>query len=289
MTPKWIFVALLAAAGLAFAPRAFATDAFIKFDGVEGESTHLDHKGWIQVSSFSFDPLARAKGSGKVSVHDISITKVVDKTSPTLMKACTTGKHFPNATLSMRKAGGTQQEYLVIKLTDVLVSSYRTTGGGGGAGVSESFTLNAADATLEYPGQPTPNAAIKVAPVGAAVALASVTPTITKVTPSAASATPGHVLTFLVEGSGSCNRSRIDFGDGSPVVEYPMVSGKSQPAPTHAFAKGGTFEVKAYGLGDPMAKLPAAPKASDNVCTGHATTNVAVSSPAVVAPALQRK
>jgi hypothetical protein len=119
--------------------------------------------------------------------------------------------------------------------------------------------------------------------------LASAAPTITKVTPSAASAAPGHVLTFTVEGSGSCNRSRIDFGDGSPVVEYPMVSGKSQPAPTHAYTKGGTFEVKAYGLGDPMAKLPSAPKASDNVCTGHATTSVAVNSPAVVAPALQRK
>jgi type VI secretion system secreted protein Hcp len=287
MKPFRTSAALLLAAGLALAPVASAAvDAFIWFDGVEGESTHLDHKGWIQVSSFSFDQLARAQGSGKVSVHDISITKSVDKASPTLMKFCTDGKHIPNATISMRKAGGTQQEYLVIKLKDVMVSSYRTLGGGGAA--TETFTLNAADATVEYPGQPTPNAGIKVAPVGAAVALAPAAPTITKVTPSAASSAPGHVLTFTVEGSGSCNRSRIDFGDGSPVVEYPMVSGKSQPAPTHAYAKGGTFEVKAYGLGDPMAKLPAAPKASDNVCTGHATTNVTITPTMAVAP-LQRK
>jgi type VI secretion system secreted protein Hcp len=290
--------ALLLAAALVLAPRAFAADAFLKLEGVDGESTDDKHKGEIEVRSFQLasiqDAAANASrssaggGKGKVSIHDISFTKPIDKSSPALMKAATSGKHFPTAVLTCRKAGGSQQEYLVIKLTDVLVSSYRTTGGGGGVGGSESFTLNAADATVEYPAQPTPIAAIKAAPVGAAVALAPLTPTITKVTPSAASAPPGHVLTFTVEGSGSCNRSRIDFGDGSPVVEYPMVSGKSQPAPTHAYTKAGTFEVKVYGLGDPMAKLPAPPKASDNVCTGHATTNVAVSSPALVAPALKR-
>ena len=290
--------ALLLAAAFFVAPRAFAADAFLKLEGVDGESTDDKHKGEIEVRSFQLasvqDAAASASrsssggGRSKVSFHDINFTKPIDKSSPALMKASASGKHFPTAVLTCRKAGGSQQEYLVIKLTDVLVSSYRTTGGGGGAGASESFTLNAADATVEYPAQPTPNAAIKVAPVGASVALASLTPTITKVSPSAASATPGHVLTFTVEGSGSCNRSRIDFGDGTPVVEYPMVSGKSQPAPTHAYTKGGSFEVRAYGLGDPMAALPAAPKASDNVCTGHATTNVTITL-AIVQPSLQRK
>ncbi|HEY3382763.1 MAG TPA: hypothetical protein VGK32_13395, partial [Vicinamibacterales bacterium] len=90
------------------------------------------------------------------------------------------------------------------------------------------------------------------------------------------------------EATGDCNRSRIDFGDGSPVVEYPIVAGKSQPAPTHAYAKGGTFEVKAYGFADPWAKLPQAPKASDHACSGHSTANVSVKSTMAVAP-LPRK
>jgi hypothetical protein len=91
-------------------------------------------------------------------------------------------------------------------------------------------------------------------------------------------------VTFAVTASGDCSRSRIDFGDGSTVVEYPIVGRKSQPAPAHAYAKDGTFEVKAYGLADPMAKLPAAPKASDHVCAGHATTSVAVKATMALAP-----
>jgi type VI secretion system secreted protein Hcp len=297
MKSSRVSATLLLAAALVLAPRAFAADAFLKLEGVDGESTDDKHKGEIEVRSMQLasvqDAAAHASrsasggGKGKVSFHDINFTKPVDKSSPALMKAAASGKHFPTAVLTCRKAGGSQQEYLVIKLTDVLVSSYRTDGGGG-VGASESFTLNAADATVEYPAQPTPIAAIKAAPVGAAVALAPLSPTITKVTPSAASATPGHVLTFTVEGSGSCNRSRIDFGDGSPVVEYPMVSGKSQPPPTHAYTKAGAFEVKVYGLADPMAKLPAPPKDSDNACTGHAMTNVAITPAMAVAP-LSRK
>ncbi|HEY3348691.1 MAG TPA: hypothetical protein VGM13_02855, partial [Thermoanaerobaculia bacterium] len=68
----------------------------------------------------------------------------------------------------------------------------------------------------------------------------AVLPSINRVTPGVAFVLTGAAVTFTVEATGDCNRSRIDFGDGSPVVEYPIVAGKSQPAPTHAYAKGGT-------------------------------------------------
>lgn len=170
-----ISAAVLLTAGLVFAPVArAAVDAFIWFEGIAGESHDAQHMGWTEVSSVQLEQVrttasrigsaAGGGGSGKVSVHDISVTKHVDKASPTLMKYCTNGKHIPNATISMRKAGGTQQEYLVIKLQDVLVSSYRATGSG--AGATESFTLNAADATVQYTPTPRPNAAA-VAPMPA--------------------------------------------------------------------------------------------------------------------------
>jgi type VI protein secretion system component Hcp len=50
--------------------------------------------------------------------------------SSKLMLACAKGEHFKEAKLTMRKAGGTQQEYLVIKMSDVLVSSYQVNGDG---------------------------------------------------------------------------------------------------------------------------------------------------------------
>lgn len=175
MKPSRVSAALLLAAGLVLAPAArAAVDAFIWFEGIAGESRDPQHLGWTEVSSFQLQQIRNSvgigsatggAGAGKVSVHDISITKHVDKSSPTLMKFCTSGKHIPNATISMRKAGGGQQEYLVIKLHDVFVSSYRSSGAGGGA--TETFTLSAADATMQYPPTPRTNpAAVAPAPVG---------------------------------------------------------------------------------------------------------------------------
>jgi type VI secretion system secreted protein Hcp len=53
----------------------------------------------------------------------------ISKASPTLMAACASGKHFREATLTCRKAGGSNQlEFVKIKLTDILVSSFITDG-----------------------------------------------------------------------------------------------------------------------------------------------------------------
>lgn len=52
--------------------------------------------------------------------------------SPQLFLGCATGEHFKSATLTARKAGANQQEFLVIKLNDVLVSSYQNSGASGG-------------------------------------------------------------------------------------------------------------------------------------------------------------
>ena len=57
-----------------------------------------------------------------MSFNDLTFTHNVDKASPMLMKACATGQHVKEATLVARKAGKGQQEYLVIKMTDVLVT-----------------------------------------------------------------------------------------------------------------------------------------------------------------------
>jgi type VI secretion system Hcp family effector len=187
--------ALVLATGLVLAPPASAAvDAFLHLDGIEGESTDAKHKGWIEVSSFQFEQVRSAAttigsatggaGSGrtregKVSVHDISITKRVDKATPSLFKHCANGVHIANGQISMRKAGGTQQEYLVIKLTDIIVSSYRTVGAGaGGAGATETFTLNAGNAMVEYTGAPTsPGRSAQLAPGSAALVAKSPTPT----------------------------------------------------------------------------------------------------------------
>jgi len=81
-------------------------------------------------------------GTGKVNVQDISITKRIDKSSPNLIKFCCQGKHFKDATLTVRKAGETPVEYFVIKMEDVLLSSVQTGGSSGGDSLTEQISLN---------------------------------------------------------------------------------------------------------------------------------------------------
>lgn len=134
-----------------------AVDMFLKIEGIKGESMDSKHKDEIQIESFSWGltqtgtfGTGMGGGAGKVSVHDISVSKHVDKSSPELMLACCTGKHIPSALLTVRKAGEKPLEYLKIKLTDVLISSVQDSGTGSSEGLSESLSLNFAKFQVEY-------------------------------------------------------------------------------------------------------------------------------------------
>ena len=131
-------------------------DFFLKIAGVAGESTDDKHKGEIELESFSWGQSnlgsaghGTGGGSGKVSQQDMTFTKRIDKSSPVLMIACATGQHFKEALLTARKAGGTQQEYLKIKMEEVLVSSYQTTASTG-AVVYENVSLHFAKLEMAY-------------------------------------------------------------------------------------------------------------------------------------------
>ncbi|HEX9406572.1 MAG TPA: type VI secretion system tube protein Hcp [Thermoanaerobaculia bacterium] len=68
-----------------------------------------------------------------VGVQQLGPNNVVLKqrgASPTLMQHCANGRHYDKVVLQCRKAGGDQQPYLVITMSDVLVSSYQTMGDG---------------------------------------------------------------------------------------------------------------------------------------------------------------
>src|SRR5262245_42206113 len=89
-----------------------AVDYFLKLDGVPGESQDATHKDEIQVSSFSFGETQSGTmafggggGAGKVQMQDFHFMMNVNKASPKLFLACTTGTHIKNAVLTARKAG----------------------------------------------------------------------------------------------------------------------------------------------------------------------------------------
>ena len=95
--------------------------------------------------------LAKASGkSGKVSVHDLSFTHKVDKASPSLLKACTKGKHFATGTITVRKSGKGKQKFLVVTMKDVLISSFQDAPSAGGKQPQEHVTLNFTKVAIEY-------------------------------------------------------------------------------------------------------------------------------------------
>jgi type VI secretion system secreted protein Hcp len=134
-----------------------AVDYFLKIDGVEGESTDDKHKGEIDVESWSWGETQSGTsaaggggGAGKVSMQDFHFVMRLNKASPKLMLACATGDHLKSATLVCRKAGGDQQEYMKIVMSDLLVSSYQTGGSSGDVVPIDQISLNFSKIEYEY-------------------------------------------------------------------------------------------------------------------------------------------
>src|SRR4051812_11312285 len=103
-----------------------ATDYFLKLDGIEGESQAKGHPNEIEISSFSFGASQSGSfaaggggGAGKVRMQDFHFTVPTNKASPKLFLACANGQHIKKATLTCRKAGKEQQEFLKYNFEDV--------------------------------------------------------------------------------------------------------------------------------------------------------------------------
>ena len=133
-----------------------AADIFAKLGDIKGESLDDKHKDEIEVLSFSWGLTNLATfaagggaGAGKVSFQDLSIVHPVDKSSPQLMRACATGAHLKEATLVQRKAGKGQQEFLIVKMNDVVITSV-THSAASGPTATETVSLAFAKVEVGY-------------------------------------------------------------------------------------------------------------------------------------------
>ena len=136
-----------------------AVDMFMKFEGdkFKGESRDKTHPAEIDVLAWSWGMsnsgtahTGGGAGAGKANVQDISLTKYVDASSAALQLACCTGEHIPSAVLVVRKAGTTPVEYIVITMTECLITAVSTGGSGGEDRLTENVTLNFAKVKFSY-------------------------------------------------------------------------------------------------------------------------------------------
>jgi type VI secretion system secreted protein Hcp len=112
-------------------------DAFIKIDGIDGESTRTGFEKQIELLTFSLGAQNTATvgsagaggGAGKASVSSFSCLKLTDAASPALFQACCSGKHIAKAVVTLRAAGGDSPvDYLKYEFETVFIDSFQWSG-----------------------------------------------------------------------------------------------------------------------------------------------------------------
>jgi type VI secretion system Hcp family effector len=104
---------------------------FAKVDGIDGDATLKGHEKEIQIFNFSetFRQSVATSGSagsasGKFTPGPIVFTKVQDKASIDLLRACAKGQHIQTVVITaVRQTKGQVQDYYKITLKDVIVSA----------------------------------------------------------------------------------------------------------------------------------------------------------------------
>jgi type VI secretion system secreted protein Hcp len=134
-------------------------DTHIKFDGIDGEATDRDHKGEIEVLSWSWGLSAQPSGgpgaggaSGKATAQDLSFVHHYDKASPLLARAAATGTHLKQVTLAARRSGQGQKDFLKVTMKEVFVTAVQPSGTQA-EGIAESVSVRSRQIAFEY--QPT--------------------------------------------------------------------------------------------------------------------------------------
>ncbi len=133
---------------------------YMKFDGIDGESKDKDHKGWIDILSFGqaiHQPGGSATGTarrrGDVILDDISVAKLLDKSSPKIAESVCKGKVFPKVEIELTASytDSGRVTYYRYELKNVLVTSYNVSGAAQAEDVpAEDFSLNFEEIKVTY-------------------------------------------------------------------------------------------------------------------------------------------
>jgi type VI secretion system secreted protein Hcp len=127
-----------------------AFDAFIKIDGIEGESTDDKHPGWIEALYYKTEVKQKisstASSAGGASAEradfdDFVFTKQFDKASPKLTLACAAGIHIDKIVVELCRAGTDKVKFMEYKLTNCFISKV-TSGGSEKIFPAETLKVN---------------------------------------------------------------------------------------------------------------------------------------------------
>jgi type VI secretion system secreted protein Hcp len=131
---------------------------FLDLDGIEGSATDSDYEDTIPVHSYSWGVtnhgnFGHGPGGSKHrgQIHEINISKIMCKASPTLMQYCTTGDHISEGTLSLCwQSGDTKKAYYEVKMKHIRLTSHQQAGSGGAQHPMESLSLQFVEMESTY-------------------------------------------------------------------------------------------------------------------------------------------
>jgi type VI secretion system secreted protein Hcp len=112
-------------------------DAFVEIDGIEGDCSDQQHRGWIEAIHFDFSVAqkvsrtASSVGGATVERADFSeftFSKFLDAASPKMALACAEGRHIDVIKIELCRAG--KVIYQRYRLTDCIISKISTHGYG---------------------------------------------------------------------------------------------------------------------------------------------------------------
>ena len=132
-----VLAAVLGLVAIGSANSFAATDVYMQYGTIKGDSTSADHPNWIELSSYQFDvskPVTiggtGTQESGKTQISAITITKPMDSSSTQLMEQAFAGEG-QTVKIDLVKSGGTgPMTYGEYVLSNAIVSGYSISSGG---------------------------------------------------------------------------------------------------------------------------------------------------------------
>lgn len=110
-----------------------AFDAYMKIEGVSGESSDANYKEWIEITGYSFGNTQTTSGTassaggasaGRTSLTAFHVTKELDTSSVKLLGMSCAGDHIKQVTIAVHRSGGDKVKYFEIVMDEVIISSY---------------------------------------------------------------------------------------------------------------------------------------------------------------------
>ncbi|MGA7802255.1 MAG: type VI secretion system tube protein Hcp [Gammaproteobacteria bacterium] len=123
---------------------------YMQIEGIKGNVTEAEHKGWLEISSLQFGvgrAVQMSTGSGHEretsapSISEVSVSKAMDKASPKLFEEACSGKAKKVTIHLVRTSGNSVKTYMEYELEECLVSGYSVSSGGDLPNESLSFAF----------------------------------------------------------------------------------------------------------------------------------------------------